>query len=688
MVWTGVFNRNSSDFFRALEGYFLVDGANIGFSRPIIVVQNTPGRVVLRDFGLLGEITFIGQGLTLTQTQLPGVGGAFPQFTGGTITTMVSRFNPDLDMLTTALAFADNAAERQRIEAQIANVIAATNAQLQAEAQGQTPAVSHLVASAVVVAGPPIAAAQLGTAAVQSFTARSVQPMRDFLNQFTVDFAGPGAPGGLAGQGFDLVGFDGADRLTGGSGNDRIIGNGGDDTMNGGGGGVDIFVGGAGNDLYILGAGLDSVRDDGPFSERDLASYQNAPSGVQVSIEPDVTFPGTGWANQDMLGGIEGLIGSDFDDWLIGRSTVQGDLSADLLVGRAGNDRLTGGEGADTLIGGLGDDLLEGGGNTDQFGNPGRGDMAVYEAAPNAVHFFVDNGVLQIVTPREGVDLLSGIELVSLAGQVFSVPGQINLSPAARRFGNDQPNRLDGGTGTDLMFGRGGNDTLRASGGNDILDGGTGNDSLDGGIGNDTISGADGADTIIGGDGDDLIVGGDSTADLRDQIFAGAGNDRVDAGHGNDLVYGGAGADTIEGGFGVDEIIGQAGNDVLTGSAFSDLIFGGDGNDFINGGFGSDRVNGGAGADRFYHLGIRDHGSDWVQDYSAAEGDVLVWGGGAATRAQFQVNTTQTAGAGAAGVDEAFVIYRPTGQILWALVDGGAQGSINLQIGGQVFDLL
>jgi Ca2+-binding RTX toxin-like protein len=98
-------------------------------------------------------------------------------------------------------------------------------------------------------------------------------------------------------------------------------------------------------------------------------------------------------------------------------------------------------------------------------------------------------------------------------------------------------------------------------------------------------------------------------------------------------------------------------------------------------------VNGGTGADRFYHLGIADHGSDWVQDYSSAEGDRLVFGG-AGVRSQFQVNFAQTQGAGAAGVDEAFVIYRPTGQILWALVDGEAQGAIVLDIGGQVFDLL
>ncbi len=34
------------------------------------------------------------------------------------------------------------------------------------------------------------------------------------------------------------------------------------------------------------------------------------------------------------------------------------------------------------------------------------------------------------------------------------------------------------------------------------------------------------------------------------------------------------------------------------------------------------------------------------------------------------------------------MIYKPTGQIMWALVDGQGQSSINLQIGADVFDLL
>ena len=58
---------------------------------------------------------------------------------------------------------------------------------------------------------------------------------------------------------------------------------------------------------------------------------------------------------------------------------------------------------------------------------------------------------------------------------------------------------------------------------------------------------------------------------------------------------------------------------MITGSALSDLVSGNAGNDFVNGGFGNDRINGGSGADRFFHLGIRGHGSDFVQDYNAAE---------------------------------------------------------------------
>jgi hypothetical protein len=232
-----------------------------------------------------------------------------------------------------------------------------------------------------------------------------------------------------------------------------------------------------------------------------------------------------------------------------------------------------------------------------------------------------------------------------------------------------------------------GNDVFAARGGNDLVAGGAGNDRLAGEAGDDTLNGGEGADTLDGGEGDDLIWGGLSPNDLRDVVFGLGGNDTIHGGAGNDDLNGGDGDDLIFGEAGADTVIGNAGNDTLNGGGLSDALFGGPGADVLNGGFGFDRLNGGAGADRFFHLGVRDHGSDWIQDFSAADGDSLLYGG-TATAAQFQVNLARTPGAGAQGIDEAFVIHRPTGQILWALVDGGALTSITLQTGGQTFDLL
>ncbi|UWQ19650.1 calcium-binding protein [Jannaschia sp. M317] len=273
-----------------------------------------------------------------------------------------------------------------------------------------------------------------------------------------------------------------------------------------------------------------------------------------------------------------------------------------------------------------------------------------------------------------------GMETTTVDGQPFDLV-ELDLEN-----GGGASSLLTAFTAGTYLAGLAGDDTLRAEVGGTLLDGGPGNDRLEGSAQADTLQGGDGSDTLIGGAGDDVILGGTSMTDLRDVVFGGEGNDTIDGGYGNDELRGDAGDDSIAGGFGADTVIGGVGNDTLTGSAFGDEIFGGDGMDFVNGGFGSDRVNGGTGGDTFFHLGIADHGSDWIQDYNAADGDVLAYGGNA-TRDQFQINVTTTPTAGADDVQEAFVIYRPTGQILWALVDGDGQAEINLRLNGQVFDL-
>ena len=150
-------------------------------------------------------------------------------------------------------------------------------------------------------------------------------------------------------------------------------------------------------------------------------------------------------------------------------------------------------------------------------------------------------------------------------------------------------------------------------------------------------------DTLIGGEGNDTLIGGTDIGDLRDVLYGGDGNDSLDGGYGNDELRGDAGNGHHCGRLWstADSVYGGTGDDALTGQALSEgLIFGGDGSDFINGGFGYDRVNGGAGADRFFHLGVADHGSDWIQDYNASEGDVLVFGDASASADDFQINFT------------------------------------------------
>jgi len=263
---------------------------------------------------------------------------------------------------------------------------------------------------------------------------------------------------------------------------------------------------------------------------------------------------------------------------------------------------------------------------------------------------------------------VTGDSAIAASTDIVALDGVVT----ARLLGGEDLNV----TGAPIMIG---------NAGDNLITGGARGESLRGGAGADTIMGGNGSDTLSGNEGDDFIFGGADAGDLADTIFGNDGDDSIDAGYGNDVVYGQAGDDTIAGGFGVDEIIGGTGDDVITGSAFSDLIFGQAGDDFINGGFGSDRVNGGAGADRFFHLGIEGHGSDWIQDFGSD--DILHYGSGAA-QTDFQINVTNTATAGADDVDEVFVIFRPTEQILWALVDGAGQSEITLQVNGQPFDLI
>jgi hypothetical protein len=175
-----------------------------------------------------------------------------------------------------------------------------------------------------------------------------------------------------------VIGTDGTDRIdcTDAPSGKVILGQGGDDTIAGsprrdrilGGDGDDALTGGRGADRLVGGPGADT------------ASFRTAPRGVSVDM-------GAGTANGeglDALDGIRGLIGSRYDDVLIGsrdRNVLRGGRGDDLLEGLGGRDDLRGGRGNDTLIGGAGADRLDGGRSRDACaGGTGPGTKSRCEA--------------------------------------------------------------------------------------------------------------------------------------------------------------------------------------------------------------------------------------------------------------------------------------------------------------------
>ncbi|MDP2493064.1 calcium-binding protein [Shimia thalassica] len=503
--------------------------------------------------------------------------------------------------------------------------------------------------------------------------------------------------------------------IGGTSGNDSLYGfdprasdgGGGNDTLEGGVGRDDLW-GGEGNDTYVwsLGDGSDSILDEGGTDDQivlhgvtpDQVLFRLISDGLEIGIYDEKISISQHFSYDYATNAfsptyqIERLVFDDGTEIDLSEVThFSGTSNADTLAsfdflgttleGLEGHDTLYGRDGNDRFIWRPGDgfDYVEGGNGQDDR-------LILHGVTADQISFSSEDDLLLVHVGDEFISLLYQAPALRYGASSYDegMVESIHLDSGVR-IGLEAGLEIDGTDTSDTLLG---SDFAAAR-----LSGHGGNDRLQGLDRNDRIFGGDGADTLIGGGGDDALMGGDSEDDLRDVIYGGDGDDSIEGGYGNDELRGDAGHDTIAGGFGADTVIGGTGNDTLTGSAYADQIFGGDGDDFVNGGFGHDLLNGGDGADRFFHIGVSDHGSDWVQDYNATDGDVLQVGIASATSSQFQINTTHTATAagersGDDDVEEAFVIYRPTGQILWALVDGGGQSSINLQIGGEVFDLM
>ncbi|WGM46193.1 Mannuronan C5-epimerase AlgE2 [Brevundimonas sp. NIBR10] len=451
-------------------------------------------------------------------------------------------------------------------------------------------------------------------------------------------FTGTGGADTLNGtNGDDIInGGGGGDRLSGLAGNDILNGEDGDDTLVGD-DGDDSLNGGAGDDLLSAGAGR-NVLDGGPGGGDDIAYYDNATTGVTVSLAiTDYQF--TGYST-DLLVNIRHIVGSRFGDTLIGSA---GDDYLDPGLRQTGSDvdYVYGGDGNDTIWeSGISDgDFLYGQGGDDiiflNFGSGGgTGNLVAGTGAPATVSGGAGNDRITaeshaIIDGGDGDDVIRlGIGVVNQGGKfvTYTVPD-----------GADRTIRVTGGLGADLF------QVANPIGVVVISDFQAGIDRIDlTGTSSRAVYYQNGADTVVASEAAPWLVYarllGVSAATLPsgaifttgtvtmraapfelltegpDEVhntilaFGAGGDDRLYASESGATLGGGDGNDLLVGGAGVDTLNGDAGSDVLSGGAANDRLNGGEGDDRLDGGIGNDALDGGTGTDTI--------------DYSAASGAV------------------------------------------------------------------
>ncbi|MDQ3952058.1 MAG: hypothetical protein M3279_03685 [Actinomycetota bacterium] len=310
------------------------------------------------------------------------------------------------------------------------------------------------------------------------------------------------------GGGIDFAdGGKGDDRLYGGPGPaDGLLGGAGNDRLLGGPGGDDSLVGGAGNDHLDGGGGY------------DIAEFWTATRGVAADLRTGIA---TGDGRDDMVA-VEGLIGSRFDDLLLGNELsnhIRGGGGSDDIQAFGSNDG--------------GYDLLRSDGGGDSLDGGDGWDMVSYNLQPVSVEADLTTGV---ATSADGFgrDSLAGIEY------------------------------LTGSKYDDVLVGDAGDNAIIGNWGNDLIDGAGGSDEVayfDAPV--PVVADMAAGIALVEGWGDDTFT---NFENLSGSAYA-------------DVLTGDGSANLIWGGPGGDSMRGLAGDDELVGHGGVDDADGGDGTD-------------------------------------------------------------------------------------------------------------
>ena len=341
------------------------------------------------------------------------------------------------------------------------------------------------------------------------------------------------------------TGGDGIDTLDGGLGNDTIYG----------GGGNDIFIGSLGNDTLKGGSGVDTLN----YSAQTARVYMDLAAGYATGTS----------LGFDTITGIENVIGSDFNDHLVGTAganTMYGGGSNDVIAGHFDDDILYGGigddfligdsfngylaqDGNDTLIGDDGDDKLIGMGGVDQLYGGAGDDTLFYDA--DDVYYGGDDFDAIRMASNDDTDWNmnsiggSGIEHIALDNfNGFAVANEFTFRHQNIDLVNDiKTIYITGDAGLDTVI----NTRLDASHlvGATLFNGIVMDHYVRSGytiyIQQGLLQGADTSGAIVGDENDNALTG----TDEADTIIGAGGNDTIDGGEGADNINGGTGSDTI-----------------------------------------------------------------------------------------------------------------------------------------------
>jgi Ca2+-binding RTX toxin-like protein len=360
-------------------------------------------------------------------------------------------------------------------------------------------------------------------------------------------------------------GTAGKDILTGLGGNDLLIGDAGNDQLFGG-DGNDIMGGGPGLDIFDGGAGIDWV------------SYGNAGAGFTASLADQLQ--NTAAAAGETYASVEGLIGSDHNDTLIGdggQNFLRGGLGGDALDGGAGSDWAEYNNAAVGVIA----DLLNSAFNS----NDAAGDT--YTSIENLIGSDFDDVLRGDHTnnqPFGGSNILEG------RGGADTLVGRGGFDYAAYRTAPAGVSASLANPGTNTGDAAGDTYTLIEG-----LIGSAFDDTLTGNAGNNILNGRGGADTLMGGAGLDtadyfsISGGGPVTADLQNAALN-AGDAAGDSYGSIENLRGSAFDDVLRGNGAVNVLTGLGGDDMLVGRGANDVMFGGTGDDTYFAQNGGDRA--------------------------------------------------------------------------------------------------